>query len=81
MVWLGALKRPGLVTGSSFAVYGVARIVCELFREPDCPTRLSLWPGGLTMGMLLCIPVIMAGVALIGLALSRRRDPPWRTNG
>ena len=71
LVWLGGLKRPGLVTGAFAVGYGVARIVCELFREPDAQLGF-LW-GGLTMGMLLCIPVILAGAALIGLAL--RREP------
>jgi phosphatidylglycerol---prolipoprotein diacylglyceryl transferase len=67
----GALRRPGLVLGVFAAGYGVARIVCELFREPD-PQLGYLW-GGLTMGMLLSIPLILAGVALI--AYARRRSP------
>ena len=71
LVWLGGLKRPGLVTGAFAVGYGVARVVCELFREPDAQLGF-LW-GGLTMGMLLCIPVILAGAALLGLAL--RREP------
>jgi phosphatidylglycerol:prolipoprotein diacylglycerol transferase len=71
LVWLGGLKRPGLVTGAFAVGYGVARVVCELFREPDA--QLGFFWGGLTMGMLLCIPVILAGAALIGLAL--RREP------
>jgi phosphatidylglycerol---prolipoprotein diacylglyceryl transferase len=72
LVWLGGLKRrPGLVTGAFAVGYGAARVVCELFREPDAQLGF-LW-GGLTMGMLLCIPVILAGAALLGLAL--RREP------
>jgi len=65
----GALKRPGLVT-SVFAVgYGIARIACEFFREPDAQLGF-LW-GGLTMGMLLCIPLILCGVVLLAVALRR----------
>jgi phosphatidylglycerol---prolipoprotein diacylglyceryl transferase len=72
LVWLGGgLKRPGLVTGAFAVGYGVARIICELFREPDAQLGF-LW-GGLTMGMLLCIPLILVGVALLALAL--RREP------
>ena len=67
----GALKRPGLVLGVFAAGYGSARIVCELFREPD-PQLGFLW-GGLTMGQILSIPLILAGVALI--AWARRRAP------
>jgi len=71
LVWLGGLKRPGHVTGAFAVGYGVARIICEMFREPDAQLGF-LW-GGLTMGMLLCIPLILVGIALLGLAL--RREP------
>jgi phosphatidylglycerol---prolipoprotein diacylglyceryl transferase len=71
LVWLGGFKRPGLVTGAFAVGYGVARIICELFREPD--VQLGFLWGGLTMGMLLCIPLILVGVALLALAL--RREP------
>jgi phosphatidylglycerol:prolipoprotein diacylglycerol transferase len=70
-VWRGGFKRPGLVTGAFAIGYGVARIICELFREPDAQLGF-LW-GGLTMGMLLCVPLILVGVALLALAL--RREP------
>jgi len=69
LVRFGALKRPGLVS-SSFAVgYGVLRIFCEFFREPDAQLGF-LW-GGLTMGMLLSIPLILAGVIGLIFALAR----------
>ena len=76
IVRLGALKRPGLVTGAFAVGYGVARIVCEFFREPD-PQLGFLW-GGLTMGMLLCIPLIAAGIGVIAFALTRQ---PIAKNG
>jgi len=71
LAWRGGFKRPGLVTGAFAIGYGVARIICELFREPDAQLGF-LW-GGLTMGMLLCVPLILVGVALLALAL--RREP------
>ena len=67
LVRSGALKRPGLVTGAFAVGYGVARITCEFFREPDAQLGF-LW-GGLTMGMLLCIPLILAGAAVLAFAL------------
>jgi phosphatidylglycerol:prolipoprotein diacylglycerol transferase len=70
LVRLGALKRPGLVTGAFALGYGVARIVCEFFREPDAQLGF-LW-GGLTMGILLCIPLILAGIGLLAFALTRQ---------
>jgi phosphatidylglycerol:prolipoprotein diacylglycerol transferase len=69
MVHAGALKRPGIVTGAFALGYGVARIICELFREPDAQLGF-LW-GGLTMGMLLCVPLMLAGIAVLTVALTR----------
>jgi phosphatidylglycerol:prolipoprotein diacylglycerol transferase len=72
MVRMGALKRPGLILGSFIAIYGLARITGEFFREPD-PQLGFLW-GGLTMGMLLSVPMIIAGAILIMKAW--RRETP-----
>ncbi len=53
-----------------FAVgYAIARSTCELFREPDAQLGF-LW-GGLTMGMLLSVPLLLAGLAFIAHALKR----------
>jgi phosphatidylglycerol---prolipoprotein diacylglyceryl transferase len=65
----GALKRPGIVTGAFALGYGIARITCEFFREPDAQLGF-LW-GGLTMGMLLCIPLMLAGIAVLAVTLAR----------
>jgi phosphatidylglycerol---prolipoprotein diacylglyceryl transferase len=72
MIRMGALKRPGLILGSFIAIYAFARITAEFFREPD-PQLGFLW-GGLTMGMLLSVPMIIAGAILIVVAW--RRTPP-----
>jgi phosphatidylglycerol---prolipoprotein diacylglyceryl transferase len=69
MIRMGALKRPGLILGSFILIYALARIAGEMFREPD-PQLGFLW-GGLTMGMLLSVPMILAGIILIVRA--------WRT--
>jgi len=69
MVRRGALKRPGLIIGTFATCYGLARITGEFFREPD-PQLGFLW-GGTTMGMLLSIPMIIAGLLFIGVALRR----------
>jgi phosphatidylglycerol:prolipoprotein diacylglycerol transferase len=70
MVRMGALKRPGLILGSFITIYGLARITGEFFREPD-PQLGFLW-GGLTMGMLLSVPMIIAGAILIIMAWRRK---------
>ncbi|EGP10197.1 prolipoprotein diacylglyceryl transferase [Afipia clevelandensis] len=71
----GALKRPGFIIGAFATLYGIARITGEFFREPD-PQLGFLW-GGLTMGMILSVPMIIAGLAFIAAAW--RRGP--RTAG
>ncbi len=70
MIRMGALKRPGLILGSFIAIYAFARITGEFFREPD-PQLGFLW-GGLTMGMLLSVPMIIVGVILIVRAWRRK---------
>ena len=71
----GALKRPGTVTGAFALGYGAARLICEFFREPDAQLGF-LW-GGLTMGMLLSLPLMLAGVAFLWAA--RRAEPARAT--
>jgi phosphatidylglycerol:prolipoprotein diacylglycerol transferase len=69
LIRLGALKRPGLIIGSFAVVYALARTTCELFREPDAQLGF-LW-GGMTMGMLLSVPLFLFGVILIFWTLRR----------
>ena len=69
LVRAGALRRPGLVIGAFAIGYAVARSICELFREPDAQLGF-LW-GGLTMGMVLSLPLLLFGVVLIAIALRR----------
>lgn len=84
LLWLayrqGALKRPWLVSGVFFAGYGLSRFLVEFVRQPDAqfqtpdnPLGLALHLGGygLTMGQLLSLPMIVAGLAVIVAA--RRR--------
>ncbi|WBQ14259.1 prolipoprotein diacylglyceryl transferase [Hyphomonadaceae bacterium BL14] len=65
LVWrFRALARPGLVTGAFLIGYGVFRASVELVREPDRQMPEAL-QGYVTMGMLLCIPMILAGAYLV----------------
>jgi phosphatidylglycerol:prolipoprotein diacylglycerol transferase len=63
----GALKRPGLIIGAFAVVYAIARTSSEFFREPDAQLGF-LW-GSLTMGMLLSLPLLLAGIGFIVYAL------------
>jgi phosphatidylglycerol:prolipoprotein diacylglycerol transferase len=71
LVRSGALKRPGLIIGAFAIGYALTRSFAELFREPDAQLGF-LW-GGLTMGMLLSLPLLLFGIVLVVLAL---RQPP-----
>ena len=59
----GVRARFGVLTGTFLIGYAIARIIGEMFREPD-PFLGFLWDG-LTMGQLLSVPMIIAGGYLI----------------
>jgi phosphatidylglycerol:prolipoprotein diacylglycerol transferase len=67
-----SLRRPGLNIGVFLVCYGLFRLLLEFVREPDqqMPDFLR---GYVTMGMLLCIPMIIAGAWLIRRALQTPR--------
>jgi len=71
LIRAGALKRPGFIIGAFAIGYAITRSFCEFFREPDAQLGF-LW-GGLTMGMLLSVPLFLFGVVLIAIAL---KNPP-----
>jgi len=70
LIRAGALKRPGFILGAFAFGYGVARSICEFFREPDAQIGY-LWDW-LTMGTLLSLPLLLAGIALMAAALRRQ---------
>lgn len=58
------LAAPGFVAGAFVTGYGCARIFVEFFREPDA--QIGYLVGGwLTMGMVLSIPLVLLGMALM----------------
>jgi len=67
-------RRPGLLGGIFVLGYALARIVCEFFREPDAQlgflfgSSVQGLGGGITMGMLLSIPMALVGAGAIVLA-------------
>lgn len=58
-----ALDRPGMLTGAFIAGYGVARIIVEMFREPDSQIGYLLLDT--TMGQWLSVPLVVIGAWLI----------------
>ena len=85
LVWLaffrGSLRRPGLTLGVFLAGYGLARMIVELFRQADAQFVSAGNPwghviqlgggAGLTMGQILSLPMLLAGLALVLVAVRR----------
>ena len=61
----------GWLTGAFLVGYAVARTTCEFFRAPDFFLRFLVVDFGISMGQILCIPMLFAGIALMWYA-SRR---------
>lgn len=57
------LNRRGVVLGLGLTFYGVFRIAVETVREPDA--YMPNFPLGLTMGMMLSLPMVLAGLFLV----------------
>jgi phosphatidylglycerol:prolipoprotein diacylglycerol transferase len=74
-------RRPGLIGGIFVFGYALARIVCEFFREPDAQlgflfgSSVDGLGGGITMGMLLSIPMALVGAVAIWLAMRGTTRP------
>ena len=64
LLWLYARKerREAQVSAAFLIGYGVLRFIAEFFREPD--SYLGLLSLGLSMGQWLCMPMVLAGIAL-----------------
>lgn len=59
------LPRKGATAGLFLVLYGVFRISLENVREPDAQFADVHFPLGLTMGMMLSIPMILGGAFLL----------------
>ena len=71
-VWAAGLKPYSwwILVGAFASGYAIARTAGEFFREPDAQLGF-LW-GGLTMGILLSIPLFLAGMAFMIFAVRHR---------
>lgn len=78
LAWLawgtGAYRRPGLLSGVFLVGYGLSRGLVELVRQPD--PQLGFLVLGSTMGQWLSLPMLLAGAALLWLALKRPAVTP-----
>jgi phosphatidylglycerol:prolipoprotein diacylglycerol transferase len=80
-------RKPGLLGGIFVLGYALARTFCEFFREPDRQLgflfgdHLGPMGGGVTMGMLLCVPMMIVGLTYIVLAATGRTRPRHPVQG
>ncbi len=72
VLWIVASKtrKPGVVSGTFLLCYGLARFTVEFFRQPDA-NRGFIAFDWMTMGQLLSLPMILAGLALIAWGLKQ----------
>ena len=75
LLWIYSRKprRLGQVSGAFLMGYGVLRFVAEYFREPD--SFLGLQALNLSMGQWLCVPMVLAGIALYAWGARRPLEP------
>ena len=85
-------RKPGLLGGIFVLGYALARTFCEFFREPDRQLgflfgdHVGPMGGGVTMGMLLCVPMMISmrpsasssSTRALSLALRKRDNTSMR---
>ena len=69
-------KRPPFARGTYFGTfmvgYGICRFAIEFVRQPDAQLGY-LWGGWLTMGQVLSVPLVVAGIALLIYAAKTKK--------
>jgi phosphatidylglycerol---prolipoprotein diacylglyceryl transferase len=73
ILWFYSRKpRPTMAVSGLFAVcYGIFRFIVEFVRVPDAQLGYLAW-GWLTMGQVLCVPMVLAGLGLMVYAYKRQ---------
>jgi phosphatidylglycerol:prolipoprotein diacylglycerol transferase len=66
-------NRRGVITGVFLLFYGMFRIAIETVRQPD--EGMPAFPLGLTMGMILSIPMVLGGLFLIWRGMAEPLPP------
>lgn len=75
MLALSRRRRPdGALAGWMLTLYGIFRILVEFFRQPDI--QIGFLFGGITLGQILSVPVVAAGVWLVWRAHKRAKNAP-----
>ena len=72
--YFGFLKRPGATIGLFLTGYAASRILVENFRQPDA--QMPDFPLGLTMGMMLSVPMLLLGLWMIWRTRTKANEAP-----
>ena len=77
ILWVCSSKpRPKMAVSGVFALgYGIFRCFAEFFRQPDAHLGYLAF-GFVTMGMVLCLPLIATGIILLFLAGKKKTCQP-----
>ncbi len=67
----------GMVSGWFLILYALFRFAVEFFREPDAQIGFD-WLGWMTRGQELCVPMLIAGIAICIWACHRSKKPHSR---
>ncbi|GGB35021.1 prolipoprotein diacylglyceryl transferase [Roseibium aquae] len=68
------LQKPGFLAGAFAFGYGLGRSIAEFYRVPDA--HIGYLSGFFTMGMLLSVPMILAGLAVMYWSARKPRLQP-----
>lgn len=75
VLWIfsGRSRPRGAVSGVFALGYGLARCFVEFFRQPDAQLGYLAF-GFVTMGMILCLPLLLIGTALLWRAYGGKKE-------
>jgi phosphatidylglycerol:prolipoprotein diacylglycerol transferase len=63
-------RKPGIVSGWFLVVYGLLRILTEIFRQPDEGVSIVF---GLSRGQLLSVAMVVAGILMITICAAKKQ--------
>jgi phosphatidylglycerol:prolipoprotein diacylglycerol transferase len=73
--WFGRKPRPrGAISGLFLLLYGMFRFGIEFVRLPDSQLGYLYGSDWFTMGMQLCVPMLVCGAAFIWMAYRRKPE-------
>jgi phosphatidylglycerol:prolipoprotein diacylglycerol transferase len=73
--WFGKKPRPRMaISGLFLLLYGTFRFAVEFVRQPDAQLGYLYGTGWFTMGMQLCVPMLLAGATLMTIAYRRKES-------